>query len=549
MDDLYAQAELEATEMAEIIDSTPGAEPNPERESQASILVRFVKERAELFHDENRDVFATMNDSGLTMRLDSRGFKDWLSAEFYEQEQKAPRSQSLGEAIQTLAGIARHKGELHPVFLRVGQLDEDYFIDVGDPANSRAIRLSAGSWEVVAEPPIRFIRTEAMQPLPMPIHGGKIEPLWTVCNIPPDKRVLDIAWIIECWRPDTPFPLMEFSGEQGSAKSTTQRAKRRLIDPNACDLRSPPSKIDDLFVGAGVSWLTSYENVSHLSAPLQDGLCILATGGGFARRKLYSDSDEAVINVKRPIVLNGISVCVTAQDLVDRSISIELPTITERQESTVLWEAFDRQAGSVLGGLLDVAAEALRRLPSVTIPADERPRLIEFARLGIAVGQVIGSDFMAAFKASRSDSIARTIDASPVAAALVDWFDSRGRRSISDTAKNLFLEIDRFKPQGAEAWPRSPKGFSDAIRRAAPALRQMGIEINQTEKEGHDNTRKWRIIEKKLSTPSPQSPHVRRTEDFDPEDADMRTLRTSEHQVFSEDRTDELGELFGATST
>lgn len=502
----------------------------PERESQASILVRFVKEKAELFHDENRDVFATMKDSGLTMRLDSRGFKDWLSAEFYEQEQKAPRSQSLSEAIQTLGGIARHKGELHPVFLRVGQLGADYFIDVGDSENSMAIRLSAGSWELVDKPPIRFIRTEAMQPLPLPKIGGKIESLWSVCNIPADKRVLIVAWLIECWRPDTPFPLLEKFGEQGSAKSTTQIALRRLIDPNACDLRSPPSKIDDLFVGAGVSWLTSYENVSHLSAPLQDGLCILATGGGFARRKLYSDSDEAVINVKRPIVLNGISVCVTAQDLVDRSISIELPTITERRESTGLWEAFDQQAGSILGGLLDVAAGALRRLPSVTIPADQRPRLIEFARLGIAVGQVTGNDFMKAFTASRSDSISRTIDASPVAAALVDWFDARDKRSISETAKNLFLDIDRFKPQGAEAWPRSPKGFSDAIRRAAPALRQIGIECRNEGKIG--GLVKWTVCEKKLQIPSPESPDVLIHAGKSDDEQDIRTCRTSKHEVF-----------------
>ncbi|MDA3875769.1 MAG: hypothetical protein PF483_01630, partial [Halothiobacillus sp.] len=479
-----------------------------------------------------------MNDSGLTMRLDSRGFRDWLSAEFYEQEQKAPRSQSLSEAIQTLGGIARHKGELHPVFLRVGQLGPDYFIDVGDPANSRAIRISAGSWELVDKPPIRFIRTDAMQPLPLPKKSGKIEPLWTVCNVPKDKRVLVLAWLIECWRPDSPFPILELFGEQGSAKSTTQTALRRVIDANACDLRSPPSKVDDLFIGAGVSWLTSYENVSHLSAQLQDGLCILATGGGFARRKLYSDSDEAVINVKRPIVLNGISVCVTAQDLVDRAISIELPTITERQESTVLWEAFDQQAGSVLGGLLDLAAEALRRLPSVTIPADERPRLIEFARLGIAVGQVTGSDFMDAFKASRSDSIARTIDASPVAAALVDWFDARDKRSISETAKNLFLSIERFKPQGAEAWPRSPKGFSDAIRRAAPALRQIGIECRNEGKIG--GLVKWKVCEKKLPIPSPASPDVLIHGGNDDDEQDIRTFRTSEHEVFPAETEDDL---------
>lgn len=524
MVDIYTQAEQAA---AESFDGSANAGTQQKRESQASTLVLFVTERAELFHNENRDVFATLKDSGLTMRLDSRGFRDWLSSEFYALEGKAPRSQSFSEAIQTLSGIARHKGEQRQVFIRVGKLGADYFIDMCIPSNSMAIRLSPGSWELVSKPPVRFIRTEAMQPLPHPKRGGRIEPLWTVCNIPANKRSLIVAWLIECWRPESPFPILEYFGEQGSAKSTTQRAKRRLIDPNACDLRSPPANIEDLFVGASVSWLMSFENVSHLSPQLQDGLCILATGGGFAKRKLYSDSDETVISVKRPIVLNGISVCVTAQDLVDRSISIELPTIIERQESTALWEAFDREVGTVLGGLLDIAAEAFKRLPSITIPTDERPRLIEFARLGIAIGQVIEEDFMTAFKASCSDSIARTIDASPVAAALVDWFDSRARRPISDTAKNLFIDIGRFKPHGAEAWPRSPKGFSDSIRRAAPALRQMGIECRNEGKTG--GTIKWTICEKKLSVECLESPKVSIDQTNTGEMKDIRTSRTSKH--------------------
>lgn len=491
------------------------------KESQASLLVAFVQERAELFHDENKDAFATLHDSGLTLRLDGRALRDWLSAGFYEAHDKAPRDQSVREALQTLGGLARHRGERRQVSLRIAE-HEGYLIDLCEQDQSRAVHLTPGHWGIVDRPSARFVRTEAMQSIPAPIKGGNLDALWSITNVPDDKRVLVAAWLIECLRPDTPFPLLELIGEAGSAKSTTQTALRRLIDPNACDLRSPPKATEDAFVTAGVNWLVSYENVSHLSAPMQDALCVLATGGGFAKRKLYSDADEAVIQAKRPVILNGISACVTAHDLVDRAVSIELPVIQDRQESGGLWEQFENDRPTILGGLLDIAAKALPMIPRIQIPADERPRMIEFAKLGIAVGKVMGLDFNSAFNATRKDAVQRSIESSPVIGALVEWFDSRHADRIDMTVGALLEEVERFKPQGAEAWPRSSKGFGDALRRAAPSLRMVGIECRSLGRIG-GNVR-WEVARGKFANPSPECPEVLAMDD--PEQ-DFRTCRTS----------------------
>lgn len=310
------QALLELPEIA-AEGETPPVDPDEdeERQSQASLLVKYVEQRFELFHDQNKDVYARDMKSGEVRNLASRQFRDCLLAGFYQDTGKAPRDQSLREALGTLAGLGRFHGESLDIHLRTAGANGEYFLDLAVPGSSRAVRIAPATWEIVESPPAMFVRPESMQPLPDPVAGGSIEPLWRVANIPHGSRLMALSWLIECLRPDTPYPLLELLGEQGSAKSTTQIALRRLIDPNACDLRGAPKSVEDIFVSAGACCLVSYENVSHLPGPMQDALCVLATGGGFAKRKLYSDTEESVVSVKRPIVLNGISASVTAQDL------------------------------------------------------------------------------------------------------------------------------------------------------------------------------------------------------------------------------------------
>lgn len=463
------------------------------KQSQASQLVAFVVERSELFHDANGAVFAQDKQTRETRRIDGRQFRDWLLASFYTDTKKSVRDQSMREAQATLSGIGRHHGDSREVHVRIAAHGGAYYIDLAQPGQSSAVRVEPGRWEIVTDPPVCFIRTETMRPLPTPMPEGDITPLWQVVNIPEQSRLLVLAWLIETMRPETPFPVLELLGEQGGAKSTTQTALRRTVDPNACDLRAAPKSVEDVFVSAGVSLIVSYENLSHLSAPMQDALCTIATGGGFAKRKLYSDADESVIVVKRPVVINSISAVVTAQDLVDRTISVEMPVMKERVEITELWRKFDAAHPNILGALFDLMAGALQRLPSIRLLAGDRPRLLEFALLGMALAEAMGKPataFMEQFKASRQEAIARTIDANPVAAAVLEWLGHNpvGARA---TASQLMEMIEKYRPANSDAWPRCPRGFTDALRRAAPALRQVGVECHSYTRE--ENGIPWEI--------------------------------------------------------
>ena len=529
-------ADLLATRVATMeaaITSTDAPDDDAKQQSQASLLVAFVEERMELFHDQNNDVYACDLWTKETRRIDGRQFKDWLTASFYTSTGKSPRDQSLREAMGTLSGLGRFRGTCREVFIRVGMAKGVYYLDLGESGQSRAVRISPCKWEIVEHPPVFFIRPDSMCPLPVPVGGGAISSLWDYVNIPPESRLLVLAWMAESLRPDTPYPVLELVGEAGCAKSTTQTILRKMFDPNACNLRAAPKSVEDMFVGAGLSWVVSYENISHLPAPMQDALCVLATGGGYAKRKLYTDADESVITVKRPVVLNGISVAVTAQDLVDRTVTVELPTIQDRVEVSDLRRKFDAAHGCLLGAFLEIVAQALVILPSIHIPPVERPRLAEFARFGMAIAQAAGypaTTFMEQFQASRMEAIGRTIDASPVATAIIEWME-RHPKGSKDSAKNLMRAIPR--PANCDAWPQSPKGFADAMRRAAPALRQMGIDCRSLGKVG--SVVLWEIRPRgNLEKPRRASRDVVKSDQISPAQHDITTCTTSSPQDSSD---------------
>ena len=363
----------------------------------ADQLVALVLDQADLFHDAEKNAFATVGERiKQTYRLDTQAFSDWLGYAYYSQTAQeneggigcAASETALKTALVTLSGIAKHhpKSGEHPCYLRVAPWSVGYLLDLGDEA-WRAIEVLPTGWRIIESPPVRFWRPNPARPLPIPVAHGDLTRLWDFLNIPPDDRLLVLAWMLEAFRPDTPFTLLELCGSQGSAKSFTQDKLRRLIDPNAVNLRAAPKTTEDLFVGAGCNWLVSMNNLSHLSAQQQDALCTLATGGGFAGRTLYTNADETLIECKRPVVINGIVPVVTAQDLTDRVIHVEMPDITAYREESALITEFEAQASALLGGLLDLFVATLARLSHVKL--SHPPRMADFARLGEAMAQAL----------------------------------------------------------------------------------------------------------------------------------------------------------------
>ncbi len=447
--------------------------------NMATDLAGLADSRCTLWHDADNAAYASyeVGDHREHWRVDSSGFRDWLAFLAHSEMGTAPSSEVLKACTNALAGTAKFKGEQHTPALRVAKTTDGYWIDLGD-ADWRAILITEGNWSIVAHPPVKFIRTKTTRPLPEPARGGGVDELWALVNVPEGERLLVLAWILESLRAGTPYPLLELTGEQGAAKSTAQRIFRGFVDPSEVALRGRPKTVEDIFVAASNSHLLSYENLSALSNDQSDALCTVCTGGGYSARQLFTNGEESVLKAHAPVVLNGISPVVLRPDLLDRTVSVSLPVIVQRVTEGEIDRQVAELAPRIFGGLLALFVDTLGMLPKVQIPAHDLPRMADFCRLGEAMSRALGhrdGTFVTLYTAHRREAISRTLEASPIAQAIVAFVERGGAHN--GPVNHLLTRLNELKPEHEreDYWPRSPKGLADALRRYAPALRQVGI--------------------------------------------------------------------------
>ncbi len=321
-----------------------------------------------------------------------------------------------------------------------------------------------------------------MHPLPDPDRGGTIDELRNFVNVETDGDfALIVSWLVAAYWPLGPYPILALHGEQGSAKSTLARLLRSLIDPNAAPLRSSPREVRDLMIAAQNGWTIVFDNLSRIREWASDALCRLSTGGGFSTRELYSDADELILEATRPVMLTGITELGDREDLLDRTIRVVLPTIPEQRRRTErdLWAEFEPKRPQLLGAMLDAVSVSVRNVAAVRL--EVLPRMADFAVRAVAAETAMpwpAGTFLRAYADVRSAGHELAIEASSVGQTLLPWMQDR--IEWSGTSTELLADLEAHvdeKVTRRQDWPKRPRDLSAALRRLAPTLRELGLEV------------------------------------------------------------------------
>ncbi len=469
------------------------------RSASTKLIELTLAARVELFHNADQTGYATFPvlSHKETWPLRSTGFRRWLSRAFYLHEENSASGQAILDALSVLEGKALFDGPELPVHVRVAEHCGRVYLDLCDP-EWRVVEVGPGGWRLVAEAPVRFRRTRGMLALPEP-RRGSLDDLRRFVNVADANGwLLLLGFLAAALRARGPFPALALTGEQGSCKSTLGRIVQALVDPNVGQLRCEPKEPRDLMIAAGNSWLVCYDNLSHLPPWLSDALCRLATGGGFGTRQLYTDDEEVLFNAQRPAVLTSIEDVVTAGDLLDRSLALQLEPVPKekRQTEAALWAGFEEARPKILGALLDFVAAGLRTLP--TLRLRQLPRMADFAVWAEAclrgAGYPAGA-FLKAYEANRGDVNVLALEASPVAGVLLKALQAEPEGACEGEAAALLTWLDGHAGDAVKkqkGWPTRPHVLSGQLRRMAPNLRRAGVEVTFT-REGHSRRRVIRL--------------------------------------------------------
>ncbi len=471
--------------MRQLGEAIEAAEPDEEkrRKTQADEAADAIREVGELWHDEDNEPWMTFLRDGHQEHwpLRSKTIRSLISLTYYQKLGKTLGAQARQDALARLEGSALFDGEKHTVFTRIAGVDGAIWIDLTDDA-WRAVKVTSAGWVVVDQPEVRFRRRRGMRPLPTPKEGGSIDALRPFVNVASgDDWIMVVAFVVAALRETGPFPVLEFTGEAGSAKSTACRVIRSVIDPATSPLRAEPREVRDLMIAARNAWIVTFDNVSHLQPWLSDSICRLATGGGFATRELYSNDDETIFDAMRPVIINGIEALAERGDLADRSIVIALSPIADqdRRDEDTFWAEFEGARPHILGAFLNAVSGALRRLPDTRLT--RMPRMADFARWVVAAAPDLGltaDAFLAAYGRNRLTANEVTLESSPIAAIIIGLAEGEGWKGTATVLlKHLLSHVDEAT-QRRRDFPKSTKALHGALVRLAPHLRQVGVDVD-----------------------------------------------------------------------
>ena len=338
---------------------------SPTKKKPEHLLIEYAS-RLEQCHTPERVpvLIDRMGKRRHTFLLPDKEFEGILAERCFSGKGIVPSGGAIQNAMRIVENACLN-GPCRRVYSRVGYHEGAVYIDLADELE-RVIKITSAGWSVESECPVLMLRSKNISPMPQPVRGGRLDELKPFLNVTEDQWPVVVSFLLACWSPFGPFPLLMVHGPAGSAKTSTCRFIQGIVDSKVDFVDEtervfgPPKNVQDLMVAATTSWTQCFDNVREISDPISDALCRLSTGGAMVARKLYTDNTPTMMSAKRPVVISSITDVISSEDLRSRTMFLELSMLENVTGEIRLVKNYAVARPRIMGALADCIVLALR---------------------------------------------------------------------------------------------------------------------------------------------------------------------------------------------
>ncbi len=452
-------------------------------------IVSSAVENTKCFISQEKFVFAEIEKQRkrIIVPIDGEVFKHYLLYKIFTEERKI-NTEAINHIILLLKAKAEYEGETIITANRIGVKKGIFYYDLADK-ESKYIRISSKGYEIVQESPVVFNKKRITSPqvLPKEKEGYSLWELKKYFNVVSEEDfTLLLIHIISYFIPGTSHHILIFLGNQGSAKTTACRFIKKIVDPSTIDISAMPRGKEDLILQLSSSYMTVFDNINRLKEEYNDIFCQLVTGGNFAKRRLYTDSDIAAYSLQCCLILNGINYLTNQPDLLDRSIVIPLKKISscDRKTEQELSAQFKKELPYILHCIFQTVAQAKKIHKEIQI--ENLPRMADAVKWYCAIAEALdidNTDFLKVYNRNREQINQEILAENITAYALIQFmqYKPKWKGAVSQLWEKL---KDIIEQKGIStnqpSWAKSSSALSRQLNKLKVNLEEAGIYFHIT---------------------------------------------------------------------
>ena len=463
-------------------------------------LVKFANENilgVYISDTDSSQIFGLIrvNEHFEVINLGSKHAKEWLTSQYYKASGEFHSQEVYDQTLFLIQSQAKFNNKIshREINKRIASDDNSCYIDLGND-EYELVKITPDKVEFVKQSDTTaiFNRSKSQTLMPTPTLLVEDNPLEEFAKlVRMEDESIFLPHLITLFLPHVATPLMNITGQEGSAKSSRCALIKKLVDPKGSKLSEQTENfgrnVDDLNIHFANNYLSVFDNVSYITNDISDTLCKAITGSSYSKRKNYSDDEEIILTFQRKIIMNGIGLSLEHSDLVRRTLSYHSKKIPKEEMKTLneVMEKFKSIQASALGQICNTLSIAYKLYPKVSKSVKDIQGMADFAVWGECISQALGrrpNQFFEDYKAKLEQNALLLNENNCIIPFLESEFSSLKETELVYPAGvwheklSNFCEKEHYDTK-VRGFPKGAGQLRTWIDRSKPLLDQEDIEV------------------------------------------------------------------------